>query len=695
MKKATLAAAALLALGCSREVPVDDPHLWLEDIEGADALAWVEEQNRKSLGYLESLPWFEELRARNLEIYDSEERIAKPTLRGEHVFNFWKDANNVRGRWRRMPLADFVAGGGNWEVLLDLDRLSAAEAEDWVWKGAKCLRPDYDRCLLSLSRGGTDAVVVREFSVMDRDFVQDGFIVAEAKQAVSWIDEDRLFVGSDFGDGSLTDSGYPRTSRIWQRGEPIEEATEVFAGKQTDVAVSVYRSWDGDTPYDLAIAVPAFFTYHYALLTRGNELVRIGIPDDALLIGITNGQMLVQLKSDWLPGDRLLPQGALIAIDFAEFMLGARDFDVVVAPLQNSAIPRGGIVTTRDYVIVNLIDDVVSRLMRYSRVDGEWVGERIETDGPGTIAVASASDDSNIFFFTYEGFLTPDTLYAADNGGDTVEPVRSLPAYFDTDGMSVEQHFASSIDGTRVPYFLVTPPGFEADGNTPVLIYGYGGFEVSRKPVYSATVGHSWLERGGAYVVANIRGGGEYGPAWHQAALKENRQRAYDDFIAVAEDLVARKITSPDRLGIKGASNGGLLTGVMLTQRPDLWGATVISVPLLDMKRYNKMLAGASWMAEYGDPDTDDWKYIREYSPYHNLDPDVAYPRPLITTSTRDDRVHPGHARKMVARMNEMGLDNLYYENTVGGHAGATDNEQTAKLQALIYSYLWDQLGDE
>ncbi len=693
MKNAYLAAAALLALGCSPDVAVEDPHLWLEEVEGAEALAWVEQQNSKSLTYLESLPWFEELQTRNREIYDSDERIAKPKLRGDHVFNFWKDANNARGRWRRMPLEDYIAGHDDWEVLLDLDELAESETEDWVWKSASCLRPDYDRCLLSLSRGGADAVVVREFSVMDRDFVQDGFFVAEAKQAVSWIDVDRLFVGTDFGDGSLTDSGYPRTSRILARGEPIEEATQIFEGKKTDVAVSVYRSWDGDTPYDFAIAAPTFFTYHYSLLTTENELVRIEIPDDASLVGITNGQMLVQLKSDWQPADRLLSQGALIAIDFAAFMQGSRDFDVVVLPQPNSAIPRGGIATTRDYVIVNLIDDVVSRLMRFSKVDGEWIGETVETDGPGTIALASASHDSNIFFFTYEGFLTPDTLYAADNGGETVQPVKSLPAYFDTEGMAVAQHFATSADGTRVPYFLVTPEGFEADGSTPVLIYGYGGFEVSRKPAYSATVGHSWLERGGAYVVANIRGGGEYGPAWHQAALKENRQRAYDDFIAVAEDLIARDVTRPQHLGIKGGSNGGLLTGVMLTQRPDLWGATVISMPLLDMKRYNKLLAGASWMAEYGDPDTDDWEFIREYSPYHNLDPDAAYPRPLITTSTRDDRVHPGHARKMVARMNEMGLDNLYYENTVGGHSGASNNEQSAKLQALVYSYLWDQLG--
>jgi prolyl oligopeptidase len=383
-----------------------------------------------------------------------------------------------------------------------------------------------------------------------------------------------------------------------------------------------------------------------------------------------------------------------MSIGIERFMSGDRDFEVLVVPDESMAIPRGGVLMTRDYIVVNLMQDVVSRLVRFAWADGAWVREDIETDGgPGRISLGSSSDDTNIFFFTFENFLTPDTLFVADDGGRTVEPLASLPAFFDIDGMTVEQHFATSADGTRVPYFLVLPPGYEADGTTPTLIYGYGGFEISLSPSYSATVGHAWLRRGGAYVVTNIRGGGEYGPAWHQAALKDKRQRAYDDFIAIAEDLIERGVTSPEFLGIRGGSNGGLLTGVMLTQRPDLWNAVVVQVPLLDMKRYNKLLAGASWMGEYGDPDTDDWSFISQYSPYHNLEPDAEYPKPFFTTSTRDDRVHPGHARKMVARMSEMGHDLLYYENTVGGHAGASDNEQVARVQALIYSYLWDQLG--
>jgi prolyl oligopeptidase len=581
-----------------------DTYTWLEDVEGEQALAWVEEQNAVSLGHLESLPVFEPLRERNLEIYNSDERIATPAMRGDYVYNFWRDEDNIRGRWRRMLLDDYVDGGEDWELVLDLDKLAEGEDEDWVWKGAECLRPEYRRCLLNLSRGGADAVVVREFDVETKNFVMDGFSIPEAKQLLSWIDENSVWVGSDFGEGSVTDSGYPRTARLWKRGEPLEEATEIFAGEQADVAAGVYRTWDRDESYDVAYRVPSFFETLNYLYTGDGEFRHIDIPADADFLGVMNGQMLVQLKTDWQVGDTTYPQAALMSIDFEKFMDGGRDFEVLIVPGESMAIPRGGIITTRDYIIVRLLDDVVSKLQRFSFVEGKWVSEDVETEDLGTITLGSSSDESNIFFFTYENFLTPDTLHVADDGGRTVKALRSLPEFFDSEGMTAQQHFATSKDGTRVPYFVVLPRDFEADGTTPTLMYGYGGFEVSRPPSYSATVGHSWLERGGAYVVANIRGGGEYGPAWHHAALKENRQRAYDDFIAVGEDLIARGITSPEHLGIRGGSNGGLLTGVMLTQRPDLWGGVVIQVPLLDMKRYNKLLAGASWMGERSTPRT-------------------------------------------------------------------------------------------
>jgi len=678
---------------CSPAEKVEDPYLWLEEVEGEKALAWVEEQNKDSLGYLEALPTFQPMYERNLEIYDSDERFAVPQLLGDYIYNFWRDADNKRGIWRRTTLDNYVSGDIEWDIVLDLDTLAEDEDEDWVWKGSSCLRPEYRKCLLNLSRGGADAVVIREFDSATKAFVDDGFFVAEAKTNTSWIDEDTVFIGSNFGDDTLTDSGYARTSRLWKRGVPIEEAKEVFAGEQADVAVGVYRAWDGEMSYDVVHRTPTFFTAIRYLYAEDGQHQKINIPDDASFHGLMNGQMIVELKTDWQPADTNFVQGTLMSIDFDAFMDGGRDFKIIYVPTDRSAIPRGGVAWTRDYLILNQLEDVTSRLSRYELVDGEWLRSEIETEALGSISLVSAAEDSNVFFFNYEGFLRPDTLYVANDGGDSVEPLFELPSFFDAEGMSVEQHFATSKDGTEIPYFLVLPNGFEVSADTPTLIYGYGGFQISRTPSYSATVGHAWLARGGAYVVANIRGGGEYGPRWHHAALKEHRQRAYDDMAAVAEDLIASDVTSAEHLGVRGGSNGGLLTGVMLTQRPDLWGAVVVQVPLLDMKRFNHLLAGASWMDEYGNPDTDDWNYIKEYSPYHNIDAEADYPKAFFTTSTRDDRVHPAHARKMVARMKEMGHDLYYYENTVGGHAGASDNTQAARLQALIYSYLWDQLS--
>ena len=672
---------------------IDDPYIWLEDVEGEEALDWVEAQNEVSVGYLESLPTFDGLYDRNLEILNSDDRIAAPSLRGDHVFNFWRDATNTRGLWRRTTVDDYVSGDPDWETILDLDALAEAEGENWVWKGATCLRPDYRLCALHLSRGGADAVVIREFDVEERAFVDDGFLVSEAKSQLGWIDEDTVYIGTDFGDGSLTDSGYPRTARVWRRGEAISDATEIFAGEPSDVWAGVYRSWDGDVHYDLAVRSPTFYTSTSYLVTEGGELRHIEIPEDADFRGVFNGRMLVELKSDWTVGGETFVQGSLIAADFEKFMQGEPDFHALFVPTPTTALSGGGVMSTRDYLILNILEDVVSRMVRYELMDGEWVSQEIGTEAFGSIRLVAASDTSNDMFFSFENYLTPDTLYFSEDGGAGTEALQSLPQFFDADGMSIEQRFATSPDGTRIPYFLVLPAGFEANGDTPTLLYGYGGFEISLTPGYSATVGHSWLARGGAYAVANIRGGGEYGPRWHQAALKENRQVAYDDFIAVAEDLIESGVTSPRQLGIRGGSNGGLLTGVMLTQRPDLWNAVVVQVPLLDMKRYNRLLAGASWMAEYGNPDTDDWAFISEYSPYHNIQSDVDYPTPFFTTSTRDDRVHPGHARKMVARMTEMGHELLYFENTVGGHAGASDNTQVARNEAMVYSYLWDRLG--
>ena len=668
-----------------------DPYLWLEEVEGERALDWVEAQNEVSLQHLEGLRPFDEFESRNLEIVNSDARIPYPAIRGDFIYNFWKNAENPRGLWRRTSLDAYVDGEPDWQVILDLDALAEAEGEDWVYKGVVCLRPNYDRCLIRLSRGGADAVVIREFEINSGEFVENGFYVPEAKTQTSWIDKNTLYIGSDFGDGSLTDSGYPRISKTWRRGEALVDATEIFAGEQTDVAAGVYRFWDGDTAYDIAVRALTFYTNKNWLQTEEGEFVQIPIQDDADFRGIVDGQLLVELKSDWTLEEHTYQRGSLLAVDFQQFMAGGRQFDVLFEPTESSALDS--VVSTQNYLVLNILENVASRAERLAREDGEWTRLEIESEALGDISIVSATDSTDTFFFSYQDFLTPSTLFVARDGGLDVEALQSAPAFFDADGMSVEQRFATSSDGEKIPYFLVLPKGFEADGSTPTMMYGYGGFEISMSPRYSAIVGESWLSHGGAYVMTNIRGGGEFGPRWHQAALKENRQIAYDDFVAIAEDLIASGVTSPKHLGIRGGSNGGLLTGVMLTQRPDLWNAAVVQVPLLDMKRYNKLLAGASWMGEYGDPDTDDWEFIREYSPYHNIDPNTDYPRAFVTTSTRDDRVHPGHARKFVASLKEQGHDVLYFENTVGGHAGASDNTQVARNEALIYSYLWDQLG--
>lgn len=670
----------------------NDKFMWLEEVEGEKQLAWVEDRNRESLGILEDLPTFNDLFEKNLEVYNSSERIAYPTIRGNYVYNFWKDENHERGIWRRTTLDEYRKSEPEWETLLDVDAIAKAEDENWVYKGASCLWPDYNRCHISLSRGGADATVSREFDIPSKSFVENGFFLPEAKGGLSWIDKDTVFVGTDFGEGSMTDSGYPRLSKLWKRGTPLEEATLIFEGKSEDVGnySFVINTPEGDYPFH--VQADTFFTRNY-FLYKDDELHPLDLPNDAQIFGVFKKQLLVSMKSDWTPADTTFAQGALISIDVDKLLEGSKDFAVVVTPDSRSSIE--GAATTKDMLLLNITRDVRSKLYSYTLQDGKWARTEIDAPAFGNLSVSSSSSDNNLFFFTYTDYLTPTTLYVAE-GTNKPEALKSLPAFFDASPYVVSQHFATSKDGTKVPYFMVARKDQKLDGRNPTLLYGYGGFEVSMTPGYSATVGMDWLSQGGTYAVANIRGGGEYGPAWHQAALKENRQLAYDDFIAVAEDLVARRVTSPKHLGIRGGSNGGLLMGVMMTQRPDLFNAIVCQVPLLDMKRYNKLLAGASWMAEYGNPDIpEEWAYISEYSPYQNLDPEKEYPQVFFTTSTRDDRVHPGHARKMVAKLIDQGKPVYYYENTEGGHAGAANNRQSARVNALIYSYLLDQLKGE
>jgi prolyl oligopeptidase len=692
--------------------PPDTAFGWLEDVQGEPALAWVRERNAASEKLLTARPEYAPIRAQMLEVLNAKDRIPNIARRGEFFYNLWQDENNTRGLWRRTSLAEYRQAQPAWETVLDLDALGQAEGENWVWGGATCLGPAYRRCLISLSRGGADASVVREFDTAAKRFVDGGFTLPEAKSDVEWIDADTVYVATDFGPGSLTDSGYPRVVKRWQRGTPLAEAVTVFEGERSDVAASVtvdrtlgfQRTW---------FTRSVDFFHHKVWLLQGGEQVPFDIPDDASF-SFLRDSLLLQIRTDWQPAEHRFPAGSLLVADAAGWLRGERALTPLFTPTATRSL--SGYSTTRDAVIVNLIDNVSSRLelwrktssavgagSRFVRGDIAAPGAGVHEAAvatPGTIGVSSLHDSeladdrhANDYLLSYSDFLTPDSLLLGHDGAKP-ELLKARLALFDATGMRAEQRFATSKDGTRVPYFVVWPKGAAADGANPTLLYGYGGFEISLSPFYSGLYGRAWFERGGVLVVANIRGGGEYGPAWHRSAIKADKQRSYDDFAAVAEDLINTKVTSPKHLGIRGGSNGGLLVGATFTQRPELFNAVVCAVPLLDMRRFHTLLAGASWMAEYGNPDDPaDWAFISKYSPYQNLKPGATYPEVLFTTSTRDDRVHPGHARKMAALMMAQGHPMLYYENIEGGHGGAADNAQRAHLQALEYSYLWRQLG--
>jgi len=688
--------AALLSAGAAMaddHAGPEDSFLWLEEIESDAALDWAREQNERSETRLKNHPLFDDLLARNIETLTSEDRIAYPSLMGGEIYNFWRDATHVRGLWRKTTVEGYRSDDPDWDVLLDLDALAEAESENWVWAGSSCVYPSYDRCLIGLSRGGADAAVRREFDMETREFVEGGFELSESKSYLSFRDRDSVFYGPAFEAGQMTTSEYPRQVYIWERGTDRADAELVFEGETSDVLVTGLRFWDGDTPYDMVLRLPTFFTREYHLLVDG-EARKIDVPADAQISGIVDGQLLVELKSDWQRAGRIWRQGALIATSIDAMMAGEAEFELLFQPNERQAV--NSVASTDNTVLVQLLDNVNGQMLRFTHDDDGWTRQALSVPAMGTLSVVSVDDRSDRFYYNYTGFLTPSRLYEADAMADTHQAIRSEPVWFDAEGMEVAQYQATSADGEQIPYFVVTPPGFEADGSSPTLLSAYGGFEIARTPFYSSTIGNSWLTRGGVFVLANIRGGGEFGPRWHQAALKENRQRAFDDLIAVAEDLIERDITSPEHLGIQGGSNGGLLVGAVMVQRPDLFNAVVCQVPLLDMKRYHKLLAGASWMAEYGNPDIPaEWAYLAKYSPYQNLSAEADYPVAFVTTSTRDDRVHPGHARKMVARMLDQGHEVLYYENIEGGHGGAANLNQAAYLQALIYAYLHERLSGE
>ena len=686
---AVVSGLALSAATAAAQQP--DPFIWLEEVEARRALEWVEAKNAATVAELSKSAVYEPIRRRTVEILDSHDRIAFPSILGDRLYNFWQDADNPRGLWRRTSWQSYLGGTPEWEVVLDIDALARGEDVPWAFGGATCLSPDYDVCLIRLSRGGADAVEIREFDMRTKQFVGNGFRLPEAKQSVAWVGRDALLVAGDFGAGTMTTSGYARIAKLWQRGTPLSAATTLFEAPAADVGVWVATIETAGRTHSVVIHRPDFYTGTTALVQDG-RLTKLDVPLDADP-DILGDRLFVYLRSPWQTGDSTYPGGSLIDIALADFLAGSRAFQVIVQPGERQTIQ--GVSTTRDHLLVSMLDNVRGELRRYTFADGRWSYETVPAPALGSIGITATSPVSNRYFFTYSGFTQPTTLYVADEDGGTRE-VKRLPEQFDAMDLVVEQHEATSKDGTRVPYFIVHRSGMPLDGRNPTLLYAYGGFEVSQTPAYNAITGAAWLERGGVYVVANIRGGGEFGPAWHRAALKENRQRAYDDFIAVAEALVARRVTTPEHLGIMGGSNGGLLVGVAFTQRPDLFNAVVVQVPLLDMQRYSQLLAGASWMAEYGNPDVaEEWEYISRYSPYQNLRSGVTYPEVLFTTTTRDDRVHPGHARKMAARMESMDLPFFYFENTEGGHGSGVTSEQRARTTALTYAYLWRKLGAE
>jgi len=673
----------------------EDPYLWLEEVESEKALTWAKERSDADTAVIEKVPEFAEIHTRLLEIYNSRDRIPAPGFRGAWIYNFWQDADHVRGVWRRTFLDEFVKDQPAWEIVLDLDALAEAEGENWVWSEVNCLGPDYRHCMIGLSRGGADATVVREFDTVSKEFVDGGFTVPEAKHQIDWMNENTLWVATDFGEGSLTTSGYPRIAKQWQRGTPLNDATTIFEASIDDVFAFAYSSHTPEARYDLVNLTPEFFR-GTSYLRLGGRLVKIDIPEDAQMQGFFKNHMLVSLRTDWTVAGATYPQDALLAIGLDDFLKGNREFEVLFEPSERVALDQ--VQSTRNHLVYTTLDNVHSRLYRLSPEENGWTKEEIELPGIGTVRLNQRgssdsffSDSTDDFFFTYTDFVTPTSLYLVGNEGET-KRVKSSPEWFDATGMSVAQYQATSKDGTEIPYFVFMPKGFEADGANPTVVYAYGGFEVSRLPRYSGADGASWVARGGVYVLANIRGGGEFGPKWHQAAMQEKHQNNFDDLIAVAEDLIERKITSPKHLGIMGGSQGGLLVGGAFVQRPDLFNAVACAVPLLDMKRYNKLLAGASWMAEYGNPDTDDWDYIKLWSPYQNLEKNADYPEVFFWTNTRDDRVHPAHARKMVARMSEMGHKVYYYENTEGGHAAGANLNARAYTDALEFAYLWMKL---
>lgn len=683
---------------------LDGSLLWLEDIEGEKPLAWVGEKNRKTLTELADDPRFGIYKQEALEILTAPDRISYGTLRGDQVYNFWRDKNNVRGVWRRSDLASYKTGSPDWEEVLDVDKLAQEENENWFFKNAVCL-PVSGRCILQLAPGGTDAAVYREFDLNTKSFVEDGFVLPLAKSSVAWQDKDTLLVGTNWGEGTLTESGYARMVKRWQRGTPLEQAETVFEAAVTDMIVrpgAIHRS-DGSLVY--VLHKPSFFSSEYWAMIDDGSFRKLPLPQRARIEGMFQGQILVRLNEDWNNDGEQFRQGSLISFSLADFQKTGiiKSAQLMIEPAANATIGfsssftnNEAIQATANAVYVSMLEDVSGHIMELTRENGRWIGKRQELGDNLVVSLKSADESGDVLLVNTANPLQPDQLSLINFQTGDKTLIQSLPSRFNTKGLVVRREKAISEDGTQTPYFIIHRQDLAYHSRNPTLMFGYGGFEIPLLPRYNALTGKLWIEKGGVYVIANIRGGGEYGPRWHQAALLKNRHLAYEDFIAVAEDVQTKSITSPDHMGIFGRSNGGLLMGAMFTQRPDLFKAVICGVPLLDMLRYDKLLAGASWTGEYGDPDNPEMRaYLQTYSPFQKVVENGTYPKVYFFTSTKDDRVHPGHARKMAAKFEVYGHPHYYYENTEGGHAGSANHEQTATMRALEFVYLASMLGND
>lgn len=683
----------------------DDPYVWMEEIEGAKALEWAKAENARSLPQLQNDPRFKSIYDDAVKILTASDRIPAVSFAGDGTLrDFWQDAQHVRGIWRTTTVDSYRSGTPQWRTILDLDALAKTENANWVWHRPSCLAPEDRYCLVELSNGGKDAAEVREFDTRTGTFDERGFRIPEAKSSYSWLDRDTLIVAHEWEKGQLTESGYPYIVKIVKRGEPLAAAKEVFRGAVKDVAAggTVLREPDGRVAAVVIVQSVDFFNSTYHLVTPGPpegghydnaRVARLDLPSKSTIQGYVSGRFIVSLEQDWAAAG--FKEGDLIDFDVAAVKASpaALRGSLVLRPTASQSIEQ--VATTRDRLVVALYENVKGQVLSFVRSSAKWTSTRLPLPRDSSIGISSAADSDNRLVLSVTSYLTPTSQWIADASGGAPRQVRSLPARFDASPHLVEQFWAASKDGTRIPYFVVRRKDLKLDGNAPTLLYAYGGFQISQTPSYSGTVGKLWLEKGGVYVVANIRGGGEFGPRWHNAGLKLNRMRVYDDFFAVSEDLIRRKITSPRRFGIMGGSNGGLLMGVALTKRPELYNAIVIQVPLFDMIGYDHIGAGASWIGEYGDPKIPaERDMLMSYSPYQNLKPGQKYPKVLIETSTKDDRVHPAHARKAGARLKEYGYDFLYYENIDGGHAAAANLNERALRSALEFTYLQQRLMD-